>query len=57
MDFVVFISTQLSHAFPTLLESLFIQSYHTHFPGEIAHKWRRRKVHYVGRGEGLQQTS
>jgi hypothetical protein len=34
-----FVSTQVAKAFPTMMESMMIVSYHSMFPGEIGRKW------------------
>lgn len=35
-----FVSTNVAKRFPSLLESVIVQSYHSHSPGEIGKKWR-----------------
>jgi len=36
----LFVSTNVAKRFPNLLESVIVQSYHTHSPGEIGKKWK-----------------
>lgn len=38
-DFL-FVSMQIARAYPTLLESMIVQSYQQYLPGELARKWR-----------------
>lgn len=35
----LFMSTRLANAFPTLMESMIVRTYHTHLPGELSYKW------------------
>jgi hypothetical protein len=43
----LFVSTSISKHFPNLIESVIIQSYHYHLPGELAKKWMVRQPHEV----------
>ena len=42
-DFL-FVSTNVSKSFPSLMESTIIQSYHSCFPGENAKRWQRTRL-------------
>eukprot|EP01038_Epipyxis_sp_PR26KG_P014168 gene14168-19009_t len=35
----LFVSVVVANQFPDLMESMIIRSYHTHLPGQLAHKW------------------
>ena len=35
----LFVSVQMAKAYPDLVESMIVQSYHSHLPGEISKKW------------------
>jgi hypothetical protein len=36
----LFVSTNIAKAYPELMESMIVLSYHNHLPGELAKKWR-----------------
>jgi len=41
----LFISTKVAKKFPTLLESIIVQSYHTHLPGYLSKQWQSSTHH------------
>ena len=43
----LFISTQVARAFPTLMESTIVRSFHTHLPGQLSLKWSMGSVERI----------
>ena len=42
----LFVSTNVSKSFPSLMESTIVQSYNSYFPGEIAKRWQRTRLQH-----------
>mmetsp|Transcript_3047 Transcript_3047/g.4227 ORF Transcript_3047/g.4227 Transcript_3047/m.4227 type:complete len:306 (-) Transcript_3047:174-1091(-) len=41
----LFVSTNVAKNYPTLMESIIVQTYMTHLPGELAKKWHMGSLH------------
>jgi hypothetical protein len=53
----LFISTDMAKAFPHLVESMIVLSYHSCFPGEISKKWLLGSTARISRYESLRQAT
>jgi hypothetical protein len=52
-----FISTRMAKAYPTLVESIIVESYYTYLPGEISKKWLLGATARIARHSRLMQAT
>jgi hypothetical protein len=53
----LFVSTNVAKAFPKLMESILVQAYYSHLPGELAKTWHVGTIARIQRRRNLRNTS